>query len=120
VRKIAARLSPCKIDKPEGRKFNRGRACRVQLSYAYFKQSYRLEGTPWRLEGDFWAHEYSLNDNERQVMRLSKKWFTWGDSYELDIADPNDEVICLCVALAVDCVLDAQKRANNSHPSNHR
>jgi hypothetical protein len=34
VRKIAARLTPCKIDKPEGRKFNKGRAYRVQLSYA--------------------------------------------------------------------------------------
>jgi uncharacterized protein YxjI len=48
-------------------------------------------------------------------MSLSKKWFTWGDSYELDIADPRDEVLCLCITLSVDCVLAAQNDASNNH-----
>jgi len=86
--------------------------CEIVKELTFFKHSYRLEGIPWRMNGDFWAHEYALGDNNgRQVMRMSKKWFTWGDSYELDIADPNDEILCLCVALAVDCAMAAQ---NNS------
>ena len=44
-------------------------------------------------------------------MRLSKKWFSWGDSYELDIADQRNELLCLCVALAVDCALAMQNAA---------
>jgi uncharacterized protein YxjI len=83
--------------------------CEVVKEITFFKQRYRLEGLAWHLDGDFWAHEYSLSDNDgRQVMRLSKKWFTWGDSYELDIADYDNELLCLCIALAVDCALAQQ------------
>ena len=39
---------------------------------------------------------------------------TWGDTYELDIADAENEVMALAVVLAIDCVLDAQQNANNS------
>ncbi|MCL1820688.1 MAG: LURP-one-related family protein [Oscillospiraceae bacterium] len=85
--------------------------CTIVKELTLFKQRYRLEGLPWHLDGDFWAHEYSLVENNRQIMRLSKKWFSWGDSYELDIADPQNELMCLCVALAVDCALAIQNAA---------
>ncbi|MCL1808016.1 MAG: hypothetical protein FWG31_09995 [Oscillospiraceae bacterium] len=42
------------------------------------------------------------------VTRGDEAAFSWGDSYELDIADPQNELLCLCVALAVDCALDAK------------
>ena len=92
-----------------------GRAvCEVVKEFTLFRQSYRIEGLPWHLDGDFWAHEYALHSNGRNIMRMSKKWFTWGDSYELDIADPQDELLSLCVALAVDCALASQQAAAGS------
>ena len=93
--------------------------CEIVKEFTLIKPRYRLEGLSWRLDGDLWAHEYSLTDAGRQIMRLSKKWFTWGDSYELDIADPRDELLCLCVALAVDCALEAQNNANSSNHHRH-
>jgi uncharacterized protein YxjI len=84
--------------------------CEVVKEVTFFKPRYHLEGLSWRLEGDFWAHEYSLTEDSRQIMGLSKKWFTWGDSYELSITDPRDELLCLCVALAVDCALATQTK----------
>lgn len=88
--------------------------CEIVKEITFFRQKYRLEGLPWRLDGNFWAHEYSLTANERQIMRLSKKWLTWGDSYELDIADSQDALLCLCIALAVDCALAMQNSAARS------
>ncbi len=82
--------------------------CEIVKEFTFFKHSYRLEGIPWRMQGDFMAHDYCLYDADRQIMRLYKKWFTWGDSYELDIANPQDELLCLCVALAVDCAMAQQ------------
>ena len=58
------------------------------------------------------AHEYSLEDYKGIVMSMSKHWFTWGDSYELDIVDPDNEVLCLCIALAIDC-MNADSSNNN-------
>jgi uncharacterized protein YxjI len=93
--------------------------CEIVKEVTFFKPSYRLEGLSWRLEGDFWAHEYSLTDGGRQIMRLSKKWFTLGDSYELYITNPCDELLCLCVALAVDCALATQTNTNSNYYHHH-
>ena len=83
--------------------------------FTFFSPRYQLEGTPWELEGDFWAHEYQLVDRGQSVMQMSKEWFTWGDSYVLDIAQPHNALLCLCVALSVDCVLASQSSAAHSH-----
>jgi uncharacterized protein YxjI len=70
--------------------------------FTFFKPKFRLEGVPWRMEGQFLEHEYSLFSDSQTVMSISQKWFTWGDSYELDIAEPQNELLCLCIVLAVD------------------
>jgi len=67
----------------------------------------------WQLDGNFWEHEYSMTDGMQTIMSLSKKFFTWGDSYELDMSDSTNELLCLCVTLAVDCVLEAQSSAQS-------
>ena len=83
--------------------------CEIVKEYTFFRQSYRIVGLPWHLNGDFWAHEYSLdNSSGQRIMRMSKEWFTWGDSYVLDIAEAQNELPCLCVALAVDCAMAVQ------------
>jgi uncharacterized protein YxjI len=85
--------------------------CVIVKELSFFRPKYRIEGLPWRLEGNFWAHDYWMSDTAGQtVMRLSKKWFSWGDSYELDISEPQHELMCLCIALAVDCALAVQKQ----------
>jgi uncharacterized protein YxjI len=84
----------------------------VVKDFTLFKPHYHVEGMPWELEGDFWAHDYRLTENGRPIMNMSKQWFSWGDSYLLDIEDHADELSCLCVALAVDCAMQAQKNSN--------
>ena len=92
-----------------------GVVCTIVKEFTFFRQSYRVEGLPWHLAGDFWAHEYSLTENGREIMRLSKNWFTWGDSYEMNINDSQNELMCLCIALAVDCALAMQNTAAASN-----
>jgi len=82
--------------------------CEIVKEFTFFKPSYRIEGLNWRMDGDFFSHEYCLYDGGREIMRLSKHWFTWGDSYELAVANPMDELLCLSVALAMDCAVAAQ------------
>ena len=83
--------------------------------FTLFRPRYRLEGMPWTMSGEFLAHEYEVTDGAECVMRMSKHWFTWGDSYELDIPRPENELLALCVALAVDCMnADASNAAANS------
>lgn len=79
----------------------------------FFTPSYFIEGSSLELEGDVWDHDYTLTDNGNPIMHISKEWFTWGDSYELDIANPGDELLSLAIALAVDCQLCTEESSNN-------
>jgi uncharacterized protein YxjI len=82
--------------------------------FTLLKPRFRLEGTTWTMAGDFLAHEYEVSDGRACVMRLSKRWFTWGDSYELDISKREDELLALCVVLAVDSMNDDANTAASS------
>ena len=80
--------------------------CEISQKFQFFGHNFNIDGLTWHLDGDFWGHEYRLLNGGETIMRLSKKWFTWGDSYEMDIsAAPEQELLCLCIALAVDCAL---------------
>ena len=47
-------------------------------------------------------------------MTINKEWMTWGDSYELNIINPADELVALAVVLTIDCVMEAQSAAASS------
>ena len=82
--------------------------------FSLFRPVYSLENTDLRVEGDFWAHEYSLYDGDRNIMNIHKEWFTWGDSYELDILDPKYELISLGIVLAIDKAMAAANTASSA------
>ena len=77
----------------------------VIKEFTFFRQEYTVEGLGWTVKGNFWAHEYEITGNGRTVATISKQWFTWGDTYEIDIADGIDEVMALCVVLIIDAVI---------------
>jgi uncharacterized protein YxjI len=53
-------------------------------------------------EGDFMDHEYEFRRGDRTVATVSKKWFSWSDTYGVDIAPGEDPVLILASAVVVD------------------
>ncbi len=53
-------------------------------------------------EGDFTDHEYQVSRGGRTVATVSKQWFSWTDSYGVDIADGEDAVLILASTVVVD------------------
>lgn len=80
----------------------------IKKEFTFFKPRYSIEGLNWSVEGDFWDHQYQIIQSGRTVVSIQKEWFTWGDSYALDIASPQDEIYALAVVLAIDCVNEQQ------------
>jgi uncharacterized protein YxjI len=81
----------------------------IAKEFTLFKQSYRIEGTSMSLQGDVFQHNYSLTDKNNIIMNVTKAWFSWGDSFLLDIYDDTRELLCLCVVLALDSVIDRER-----------
>ena len=62
------------------------------------------------IEGDFWAHEYSFTRQGRRVAQVSMKWFSWMDTYGVDIDEGEDDVLILACTVVVDMVTQQHKK----------
>ena len=53
-------------------------------------------------KGDFLDHEYTFHRGSRTVADVSKRWFTLRDTYGIDIAEGEDEVLILAAAVVIE------------------
>ena len=79
----------------------------IKKEFTFFFPKYTIDGLGWEIHGRFMEHEYEITKYDRPIVSISKEWMTWGDSYELNIADPADEIVALAVVLTIDCVNEA-------------
>lgn len=81
-----------------------GENCVGQLrkEFALFKPVFTLDCNGWEIEGNFWEWDYRVMEGSRIVMTVSKELFHWTDTYQMDIADPRDALLCLMIVLAID------------------
>ena len=86
----------------------------IKKEFSFFFPKYRIDGLGWEIDGSFMAHEYEITQSGRTIVSISKEWMTWGDSYELNITNPSDEIVALAVVLTIDCVMEASATAASS------
>jgi uncharacterized protein YxjI len=53
-------------------------------------------------EGDFTHHEYLFKRGEREVASVSKRWFSWSDSYGVEVDHDQDPVLILASTVVID------------------
>ena len=82
----------------------------ITKEFSFFKQEYTVDGPGWSVLGDFFDHEYEISRNAAPVAEVSKKWFTFGDAYEIFINEDSgaDEVTVLATVLVIDACIEAQ------------
>ena len=84
----------------------------VQREFSFLFPKYSIQGLGWEIDGSFWEHDYQITQRGTPIVTITKEWMTWGDSYELDIRNPADEIIALAVVLTIDCVQEQQQNNN--------
>ncbi len=85
----------------------------IVKEFTFFKPSYVFERIGWRVDGEIFSHDYRVFSGNMYVASVHKHWMTWGDSFEIDIADGQDVIMVLAAVIAIDCVMDANS-SNNS------
>jgi len=60
--------------------------------------------------GDFLDHEYEFRRGDRPVASVSKRWFSFRDTYGIDVADDEDAVLVLASAVVVDMACHADRK----------
>ena len=62
-------------------------------------------------QGSFLEHDYTFTRNGREVARVSKKWFRMSDTYGVEVAPGEDDVLILASAVVIDlCMHPDEKR----------
>ena len=59
--------------------------------------------------GSLTDHEYALRRGDRDVAVVSKKWFSWSDTYGVDVAPGEDDVLVLASAVVIDLACHPDK-----------
>jgi uncharacterized protein YxjI len=52
--------------------------------------------------GSLFDYEYTFKRGPRTVATVSKRWFSFGDSYGVDIAPGEDDVVILAATVVID------------------
>jgi uncharacterized protein YxjI len=60
--------------------------------------------------GSLFDYEYTFRRHGRLVATVSKKYFSWTDSYGVDIADGEDDVLILASTVVIDLCCHADRR----------
>ena len=58
-----------------------------------------------------WDHEYQFIRQGREVAHVSKAFFTWSDTYGIDIIDGEDDVTILATAVVIDLVNQSERNS---------
>lgn len=60
--------------------------------------------------GNFLDREYTFKRRDREVAQVSKRWWSWTDTYGVDIAEGENEVLLLASAVVIDMVCHADNK----------
>ena len=66
-------------------------------------------GPDLHVSGNLLDYEYDIKDGGRKVAEISKKWFRFTDTYGVEIAPGQNDVLILAVTVAVDMMVHGEK-----------
>ncbi len=61
-------------------------------------------------QGSFLDLEYTFKRGETTVAEVSKRWFSWADTYGVDIAAGEDDVLILASTVVIDMVCHQESK----------
>jgi uncharacterized protein YxjI len=65
-------------------------------------------------QGDFFDYEYVFSRHGNEIARVSRRWFSFSDTYGVDIADGEDDILILASAVVIDMVSHDETRTSSS------
>jgi uncharacterized protein YxjI len=66
-------------------------------------------GPDLQVQGNILDHEYEIRDDRRKVAQVSKKWFRVRDTYGVEVAPDQEDVLILAVTVALDVMAHPSK-----------
>lgn len=75
--------------------------------FTLFRCKFTIDGpgnADYNAEGDFMDHEYEITGRNGLAATVTKRWFSFRDTYGIEIASGENPVLLLAVAVVIDMV----------------
>jgi uncharacterized protein YxjI len=66
-------------------------------------------GPDMDVQGNILDHEYEIKEGRRKIAQVSKKWFRVRDTYGVEVAPDQEDVVILAITVALDNMAHARK-----------
>ncbi|WP_201713063.1 LURP-one-related/scramblase family protein [Rossellomorea arthrocnemi] len=84
----------------------------IKKELSFLKAKYSIDAAGIEVEGNWMDMNFQVLHEGRVVGEVGKEWFSWGDSYRVQILEEEMESVILALVIAIDCVKADQ--ANNT------
>lgn len=76
----------------------------IRKEFSFFKPRYTIDAADIEVEGNWWDMDFQILQRGSIIGKVNKQWFTWGDSYKVQVLDEEVEAIIIAIVIAIDCV----------------
>ncbi|WP_043932613.1 LURP-one-related/scramblase family protein [Bacillus sp. EB01] len=86
----------------------------IRKEFSFFKARYTIDAAGIEVDGNWWDMDFQIIQHGEVVGQVSKEWFTWGDSYKVQIVNEEMEAVIIALVVAIDCVKADQAAASSA------
>lgn len=83
----------------------------IKKEFSFFKARYTIDAAGIEVQGNWWDMNFQILKNGEVIGQVNKEWFTWGDSYKVQVLDEEMEAIIIAIVVAIDCVKSDESAA---------
>ncbi|WP_186673413.1 LURP-one-related/scramblase family protein [Sporosarcina sp. BP05] len=86
----------------------------IKKEFSFLKARYSIDAAGIEVQGNWWDMDFEVYQHGELIGAVGKKWFTWGDSYQLEILDDEMETLLVALVVAIDYAKAAQSAAGGA------
>jgi len=82
--------------------------------WPFWRSRFCISGPAGELEikGNLWQHEYQISQHGRLLAAVSKAWFSWSDTYGVEIFEPKFCPQLLASVIVIDRIQHSGRNSN--------
>ncbi|MFN6971870.1 MAG: LURP-one-related/scramblase family protein [Rheinheimera sp.] len=82
--------------------------------WPFWTSRFSISGPIGELEilGNLWQHEYEIRKDGKPLAAVSKAWFSWSDTYGVDIFEPAYTTQLLAAVIVIDRIQHSGRNSN--------
>lgn len=86
----------------------------IKKEFSFLKARYTIDAAGIEVRGNWWDMNFQVLQHGKVVGEVDKKWFSWGDSYRVQVLDEEMETIVIALVIAIDCVKADESSSSSS------